>query len=302
MNNIDVIITTKNRSDNLISAVNSVLKQTINNYSIFIVSDASTDNTIEVAERLKSEHDCIDFIQLEESLGANNARNIGLRNTSSKYICFLDDDDEWYPEKLEKQFTLMESKPKVGLVYTGINIIYPDYDINYYSCSGATGDLSKKILMGNLIGTTSNVMFERDLIDKAGLFDLEMPAKQDYDMWTRLCQYTEVGVINEPLVKYYNEISQKQISSSIEKHVKAMSLFYKKYKEYYSTLTVEELNIQKSNFYTSLANVAMRNGLKKDAFKFSFKAFKAKPSLKKMIILLLSTANFKMLLKLKSKT
>lgn len=299
---ISVVIPTHNRSTLLSRALESVLNQTFKDVEIIIVSDGSTDNTDEIVGDYQKKHGNIKFIEINPGKGANNARNKGIEASKGDYIAFLDDDDEWEPEKLEYQMNVFNSDDSVGLVYTGIKVIYVKEDITYYSMSGYKGDLSKEILLKNVIGATPSVMVRKAVLEKSGYFDYDMPAKQDYDLWIRICQISKVGFVDKPLVNYYNYSGEKQISLSTEKHEKAIEIIDSKYQDLFNRLSDSEVKTQRSNYNISIANIALRNNNKRLGLKYSFKAFKSKPNLKNCVYLLSIPIPFKVLLKIKNKT
>lgn len=297
---ISVVIPTHNRGDLIGRAIESVLNQTYKDIEVVIVSDGSTDNTEEVVKKYQKKYNNIQLISVHPNKGANNARNEGIKAAQGEYVAFLDDDDDWELDKLEAQMEVFKKDESIGLVYTGIKIIYVNEDINYKSLSGYRGDLSKEILIRNVIGATSSVVVKKEVLEKSGYFDIEMPAKQDYDLWIRACQYTKVDFVSAPKLNYYNYTGGKQISGSVDKHEKAVALMNKKYDSLFSRLTDEERKLQQSNLNTSIANVALRNNNKKTAFKYSYKAFKKKPSLKKFGYMSATPLPFSWLLKAKN--
>src|SRR2546429_9117536 len=122
MPKVSVIIPTYNRAEFLCSAITSVLNQTFHNFEIIVVDDASQDHTREVMNSLGDKR--IRYIRHEKNKGVAATRNTGLVNAKGTYIAFLDDDDEWLPEKLQKQFNLLESCQNiVGVVYTGAFVV-----------------------------------------------------------------------------------------------------------------------------------------------------------------------------------
>ncbi|GEN51437.1 glycosyltransferase family 2 protein [Alkalibacterium pelagium] len=298
---ISVVIPTHNRSELLTRAVESALNQTHKDIEIIVVSDGSTDNTEEVMKAYQQRENNIKFISVFPGKGANNARNEGIRASEGEYIAFLDDDDEWAPHKLESQLSVFNSDSSIGMVYTGINVIYVKEDLTYYSLSGKGGDLSKDILLKNVIGATPSVMIKKEILDQSGFFDVDMPAKQDYDLWIRVCQLTNVGYVDEPLVNYYNYSGEKQISLSTEKHERAIEMIDKKYSSLFKTLTPEEVKQQRSNYFISIANIALRNNNKSLGFKYGMKALHKKISLKNLVYVLSVPIPFKVLLKVKNR-
>ena len=104
---VSVVITTKNRKDLLLRAINSVRNQTYKEIEIIVVDDASTDGTREICENMD---DLVYvYIPLNESKGGNYARNLGIKTANGEYIAFLDDDDYWEVSKIQKQTLLLPS-------------------------------------------------------------------------------------------------------------------------------------------------------------------------------------------------
>lgn len=298
---ISVVIPTHNRSDLIQRAIESVLNQTYKDVEIVVVSDGSTDNTEEVVQSYQEKYSNIQFLSIFPGKGANNARNEGIKASNGEYIAFLDDDDEWLPSKLEAQIDVFNSDSSIGMVYTGINVIYVKENVTYYSLSGKKGDLSKDILMKNVIGATPSVMIKKDVLDQSGYFDSAMPAKQDYDLWIRVCQVTKVGFVDQPMVNYYNYSGEQQISLSTKKHERAIQIIDSKYTSLFQSLTQEESRRQRSNYFISIANIALRNNNKRLAWIYAFKAFSQKKSIKNVIYILSVPIPFKFLLKLKNR-
>lgn len=293
---ISVVIPTHNRADLLERAVKSVLNQTYKEFEIIVVSDGSSDNTDEVVERLKDNDERIKYISYHPGKGGNVARNTGIKEANYDYIAFLDDDDEWLPEKLEKQISILESNPKIGLVYTGINAIYIDQNISYVSSPSEKGDLAKKILFKNYIGTTSTVLLRKSILKKSGVFDIELKAMQDYDLWIRVLQHSEAGVLPEPYVNYYNYSGNKQISQQTNRYIEAFNYISEKYNNEIMVLSKSEKREREKNFYLSLANKAMRNNEKKLAIKYSIKALQRRISLLGFFYLFSSIFNYSRIL------
>src|SRR5262245_7479203 len=118
MPKVSVIVPTRDRAEYLRVAITSVLSQTFQDFELIVVDDASAENNFEV---ISSFHDDrIKFIRHETRKGGSAARNTGIINSSCDYIAFLDDDDEWFPDKIAKQIHLLHSSPPdVGCIYTG---------------------------------------------------------------------------------------------------------------------------------------------------------------------------------------
>lgn len=297
---ISVVIPTHNRADLLPRAIKSVQAQTYTDLEILIISDGSEDNTQEVVEELAKDDARIKFIEYFPARGGNVARNTGIENASGEYVAFLDDDDEFMPEKLEKQIAVMQSDPQIGLVYTGVHIIYANEGVEYASVPKATGDLSSEILLDNIIGTTSTVMVRKELLLQAGGFDVQLRALQDFDLWIRICQLCKVGFVPEEMINYYNYTGTKQVSALTNKYIESFAYINKKYNDMLNALPKEKQREKKYNEYMLLGNKAMRNGDGKLARRFIKAALREIKSKKAIAYYLLSFCSYKTVLKLRS--
>ncbi|MED5290016.1 MAG: glycosyltransferase family 2 protein, partial [SAR324 cluster bacterium] len=100
MPQVSVILPSYNRSQSVGLAVESVLKQSFRDFELCVVDDGSEDNTVEILDSIPGS---FNILQLRKNAGVSHARNCGIRSTDSEWIAFLDSDDVWHPQKLEKQ-------------------------------------------------------------------------------------------------------------------------------------------------------------------------------------------------------
>ena len=236
---VSVVIPTHNRVDLLSRAIDSALNQTYKNLEVIVVSDGSTDGTDELMQKYEKDSR-VKYINYKSGHGGNYARNMGIKAARGEFVAFLDDDDEWWSNKIEKQICIMSSDKEIGLVYTGTHSIFVDDNIEFDSCSMLQGDMSKRILFDNFVGSTTTVMLRKNVLEKSGLFDESLSAMQDYDLWVRVCQVCRVGVVSEPLVNYYNYNTSGQITLNFEKYEKAYDILNNKYRELYKKMTQKE--------------------------------------------------------------
>jgi glycosyltransferase involved in cell wall biosynthesis len=230
MPQVSVIIPTHNRPEFLRAAITSVLNQTYQNFEIIVVDDASTDDTAKVVAAFNDAR--IRFIRHDINKGGSAARNTGIVNSTCDYIAFLDDDDEWLPEKLSKQMeVLLSSPPEVGCVYTGyVNVNSSTGKIIGEHIPTKRGDLSKDLLAGNCVGSASSVLLRQECLKKIGLFDESLPCSQDYDLWVRIANQFLFECVQEPLFKYH--IHEKKISTHLEALTKGLEIMATKYRDY----------------------------------------------------------------------
>lgn len=266
---ISVIIPTHNRRELLARAVGSVRRQTVKDLEIIVVSDGSSDDTAEYLQSLSREESRLSFYIYEESRGANYARNLGIKKAEGEYLAFLDDDDEWIPEKLELQQRILDSDASAGLVYTHIDVVDRNAVCLWVNRCMVEGDALREALFGGFIFTTSSVMLRKSVAEKAGLFDESLPAMQDLDMWIRCCQITKVRVVPEVLTRYYiysfaeNGSGRDQIGNSTQRYLEAVRQMEMKYEPLYRRLTAEENRERKSIIMAGLSDRAKRNHEKK---------------------------------------
>ncbi len=231
MPKVSVIIPTYNRGDFLKSSVNSVLKQTYEDYELIISDDASTDHTRKYVESISDSR--VVYICNKTNRGVAATRNSALKISRGDYIAFLDDDDEWLPEKLSLQVEKIEkSSPDVGGVYTGVSYLDIELgEITSVSNPHIRGNILNDILPENFL-VTSSLLLRKSCFEKAGLFDERFQFGEDFDMWIRIANYYNFDFIKEPLVKY--AIHESKITLNYQKVISGLELLLSKHKDLYS--------------------------------------------------------------------
>ncbi len=194
---ISVVIPTYNRCELLKRAISSVLNQTIRFKKIIVVDNGSTDNTYEMISSLFPE---ITYIY-EKRRGVSIARNLGIKNCNSQWIAFLDSDDVWEPQKLEKQlFFTNNINKKYRLIHTN-EIWYKNDKFQNQSKKHqkSGGDIFQKSLELCCI-SPSSAFIKKEIFDDYGFFDESLEVCEDYDLWIRITAKEEVGYLDNPLV------------------------------------------------------------------------------------------------------
>jgi len=235
MPKVSVIIPTYNRATLLPAAVESVLRQSFQDFEIIVVDDASQDGTLDVIRTFTDRR--IHHIRHDAHKGQGVSRNAGIRNAFGEYIAFLDDDDEWLPEKLEKQVFLLDSSPpKVGMVYTGFReIAASTKEVIAEVIPERRGYLFEQMCIRNWIGTCSTVLLRRSCFENTGLFDEGLASGADYDLWLRVSKEFDIEYILEPLVLY--TVHAHRISTNRESLIRGMEAQLKKNAAIFSTST-----------------------------------------------------------------
>ena len=180
---ISVIIPTYNRGKLVTKAIKSALNQTYNNIEVIVVDDCSTDNTEIEIKKINDSR--IKFIKLKQKKGGNYARNRGVRIATGEFISFLDSDDIFYYNKLEKQINNIKNK-KTDFDFCKIHIhIKNKYCMNFIlpnisqEQSIIKGDIYDELTKDNFISTQS-ILVKKKEIEKF-FFDINLPRLQDYD-------------------------------------------------------------------------------------------------------------------------
>ena len=198
MNNhpiVSVVIPTYNRGWIIKEAIASVLAQTFADFELIVVNDGSTDNT----RTLLDGYD--EMIVLNQAnKGVSAARNRGIAAARGTYVAFLDSDDLWLPEKLFVQLAFFQANPEALVCQTqetwikNGQRIYPKH--RHQKQSGLFFERSLELCLVS----PSAVMMKKDLFADVGVFDEELPACEDYDLWLRVGARIPIFLIDEPLV------------------------------------------------------------------------------------------------------
>lgn len=191
------ILPTFNRPDFTVWAVESVLAQTLADFECIVVDDGSTDET---AGRILSIRDPRLRLIRQAHRGVSAARNHGVAVSSSPWIAFLDSDDLWLPQKMERQLAFMAAHPTLRLSQTDEIWIRRGRRVNPMNKHRKSGgDLFARSLELCIISPSAAVL-SRNLFDEVGGFDETFPACEDYDLWLRITCRHPVGFLPEPLV------------------------------------------------------------------------------------------------------
>lgn len=200
MPTVSVLISTYNRAGWLAEAIASVRAQTFQDWELIVVVDGSTDDTVERLQRLASDEPCLRIVtQLHQGLSAG--RNTGIRAARGELIAFLDDDDRWMPEKLEREVEHLRRHPEAGGVFVAANLI----DAGGRPMNRVIGRVEpcvRTLVMEEEIWLPSQTMIRRECFKQAGLFDETLRHCGDRQMWIRILLVAPIQKIEEALVEY----------------------------------------------------------------------------------------------------
>lgn len=200
MNNelVSVVIPAFNAEQHIKECIDSVLNQTYKNLEIIIIDDGSTDNTIDVITAYKDEK--IKLFKQKNS-GSAVARNYAIKQASGIWIAFIDSDDIWLPEKLQKQLENCSDHVWSHTDMFFYGDIYPEHTKTSDLTPKHSGLILKSLLIENSIGTSS-VVINRKIFDELGGFNTDYRALQDWDFWLRVAEKYQVCYLDEPMVYY----------------------------------------------------------------------------------------------------
>lgn len=197
MPQVTVILPTWNRADWLQKSIESVLVQTFRDFELVVVDDFSTDSTAEILAAYSGK---IRSIFLTKNRGVSVARNAAISTSDSEWIAFLDSDDFWHPEKLQKQIAQTKNRPECPIHFTDEIWIRKGVRVNpKKKHQKKEGWIFKPSLELCLI-SPSTVLLRRELFEIHGLFDETLPICEDYDLWLRLTAKHPVALLNEKLM------------------------------------------------------------------------------------------------------
>ena len=234
---VTAVITTHRREPHIVErALRSALAQTYPHMEIVVVDDSPDDYALRgaVADMVRGyEAQGVRYIQHERCMGAGAARNTGLAQAHGEFIAYLDDDDEWLPEKTERQaacFTVDD----IALVYcdhetvieeTGQRRIHRNRDV--------TSQLFDELMLENFVGSTSFPLLRRSALEAIGGFDETLESAEDLDVWLSLARFYKFYHVSDVLAVYH-VYSGERITSNPRKVIAGFERMNEKYRDYIS--------------------------------------------------------------------
>ena len=226
---VSAIIPTRDRPELLIRAAKTVARQTYRNIEIIIVDDGS-HRQIEALIKSEPELRSCKVINNVRRSGAAGARNTGFCESKGEFVGFLDDDDEWMPEKIEKQIEAFEkSGHSVGIVCTQDIIV--DGSAKIIRRRKLEGNVWEALRREHIAGNTSNPLIKRYVLHDVGGFDEGMQAAQDKELWIRIAKRYEFTTVDEPLVIIHRHDSNRITGNRQKRILGAYKLLRKHWKD-----------------------------------------------------------------------
>ena len=237
---VSVVTITRNRGNLLGRCIKSVLEQTYKNIEHIVVDGASDDNTDEVVSSFKDER--LHFVKLETNWPIKETLDYGISQCKGKYIAFLDSDDEYLPEKIEKQVNLIESLPEdYGFVYCWMTYHDSSNNNTPYRVHKPElrGDVKDEVVKSPIVTGTPTLLFRLDFFRSFGGWKSkeEIGIVDDWEMCARACQLTKVDYVPESLVNVYvnhGSVRQSQETSYYDKPYERLIKYHKYFLNHFS--------------------------------------------------------------------
>lgn len=193
---VSVVIPTHNRARELTRALRSVAAQSVPPREVIVVDDGSVDETPHV---MKSQFPWVRYIR-QRNRGVSRARNAGIEIASGEWLAFLDSDDTWFPDKLERQHRLLGSRPRFLWCHTDEIWIRRGQRVNPMDKHAKQGGSIFMHCLARCVVSPSTVLIRREMLDAVGLFDETLPACEDYDLWLRISAHFPIAFCSSPLI------------------------------------------------------------------------------------------------------
>lgn len=299
MPKVSVIIPLYNGKKYIRETLESVFSQTYDDFEVIVVDDGSTDDP---KEDLAPFRDKIKFIRQKNSGCPAGAKNTGVRQAKGEYLAFLDQDDLWKKDKLQKQIDLFKKDQETLAVASNVGIIdgfgksiiekvWPNPEI------WKNADIREKLSQGNIILTSSSVMIRRNFIEKYGFFNEKLLITDDFDMWYRVSRMGKLMLMPEVLT--YWRMHSSNTSKMSEKTRVDTAMYYEELVKD-NTLSKEEkviasewlktMKIRLANYYLMVGrssealSIYKKYGSESRAVNVILKMYRLSPFLAKIIV------------------
>ena len=243
---VSCIIPTYKRCNTLERAIYSALHQSYTNLEVLVVDDneKGSSQSVEIAKLINNIADSrVRLVTQDEHINGAKARNEGILKAQGEYVAFLDDDDEWLPDKIEKQVDYLKNNGHLS----GCSVLYNEYKkgVLVHSCPVYTEDnIFQKIFRREVAVFTSTVLLKRDCLIKSGMFDISLRRHQDLQMLLRFTKEFKLGVLPEYLVKLHLDSTiNRPDADSI---VKVKEDFFRSVKDLYDGCNKKDRSLIKS--------------------------------------------------------
>mgnify|MGYP006283860819 CR=1 FL=1 len=234
---IDVVIPAYNAAPYITQTLESVAQQDYPIQIIYVVNDGSTDNTQDCIENFCQSHPNMNVVLInQQNLGLSAARNTGIEKSTADLIALLDADDVWDSQKLSSQIQLFTQNPlpNLGVAYCSYRLINQKNEAlnlppKHVIAPKLRGNIYQNLLLGNFIsGSGSSVLIMRSIFNEIGLFDTNLRACEDWDMWIRISKQYQFDFVDVPLlsIRVHDNNMQKDWLRMLTAELMLLNKFY----------------------------------------------------------------------------
>lgn len=247
MSLVSIIMPYYKKKAYLNKTINSILQQTYKKFEIILVDDEKSEESINLLSKIKKKNKKIKVINSARNLGAGNARNLAINNSSGDYLAFCDCDDLWKKDKLKKQLNFM-LKNKLDFSHTSYEII--DQNGLKIGLRKANKNLSYNDLIKSCDIGLSTVIFKKKLFDNKNYKFPNLKTKEDYVLWLK---FAKKGIKLKGINKYlscWRSCSNSLSSNNFQKLLDGYKVYniylkFNKFKSIYKLLLLSMNSIKK---------------------------------------------------------
>lgn len=197
---VSVVMPVYNAERFLRYSIDSVLSQTYVDFELILVNDCSKDNSLMIMREYEQKDSRVKVFSNEQNRGVSYTRNFGVENASGEYIAFLDSDDMWTSDKLQKQFELIDKYPDTDICFSGSAFVDTEGNKSDYVFSVPEKVIYKELLKQNVISCSSVLIKKEWLIKYPMQYD---NMHEDFAVWLQVLRDNGVArAVNEPLLIY----------------------------------------------------------------------------------------------------
>jgi glycosyltransferase involved in cell wall biosynthesis len=251
---VSVILPVYNAETYIAEAIESILTQSYKNLELILINDGSTDRSLDI---MQSYADIRIQIISRENRGLVASLNEGIMKAKGKYIARMDADDISLPKRFEEQVAFLEMYPEVGLCGTAVIIFGDKIKGKIWRLPQSDNRIKSELLFSSALAHPT-VMMRRELIEKYGLFyDPAFQHAEDFELWTRFAEYTDIANLPEPLLKY--RVLENSVSRAADREVEQRYAIMKKIPDrYMQKLKIERNESQRWLHFNLSTNMRMQ--------------------------------------------
>lgn len=248
---VSVVVPLFNKREQVVSMLESVFQQSFTDFEVIVVDDGSTDGS---EEQINSFLNDVRYFR-QENAGPSSARNKGIELALGEYIAFLDADDSWKPAKLHHQMEFLNANPSIQWCATNY-FVNDSGTININFDDGDGWTVTDNWFDAHLCGlreqmsVTSGMVVRREILERVGMFDLEIRAGQDFDLWIRIAQIAPSYAFSSIPLWTYNKTPDSvseaspakfdSVTSLYEKHIElCLKVHNKSYQRFVQTRSID---------------------------------------------------------------